>query len=99
MQQIQGCMRNGECTYPYAMHLDANWTFETIVSDDRVLCLDKKYFWNISRFLNHQCKCKDASLTYMPIKTNNQITQYYQITSSEPLVMCYVGWHCNLFDK
>jgi hypothetical protein len=44
MQQIQGCMRNGECTYPYAMHLDENWTFETNVSDDQVLCLEKNIF-------------------------------------------------------
>jgi hypothetical protein len=27
IQQIQGCMHNGECTYPYAVHLDANDIF------------------------------------------------------------------------
>jgi len=89
MQWIQGCMRNGECAYPYAMHLDANWAFEIIVSDDQALCLDRQYFGNISRFLNHWCK--DASLIDMPTKTYNQITWYYQITSIEPLVMSYVG--------
>jgi hypothetical protein len=46
-------MRNGECAYPYAMHLDANWAFEIIVSDDQALCLDGQCFGNISRFLNH----------------------------------------------
>jgi hypothetical protein len=75
MQQIQGYTSNGECTYPYVMHLYVNWASETIVSDDQTLCLDGQYFGNISRFLDHQPK--DASLIDMPIKTYNQITQYY----------------------
>jgi hypothetical protein len=57
------------------MHLDANSAFETTINDDQALFLDGKYFGNISRFLNDPCK--DASLIYMLIKTNNKITQHY----------------------
>lgn len=68
-------MSNGECIGHYVMHFDADWAFETSINSDQVLCLNGHYFGNISRFLNR--RCENASLIDMPIKTNNQITQYY----------------------
>jgi len=82
MQQIEGRMSNGECIGHYAMHLDVDWASRTFINGNQALCLDGQYFGNISRFLNH--RCENASLIEMPIKTNNQITQYYQVNSTQP---------------
>jgi len=60
--------------------------------------LDGKYFGNISRFLNY--RCKDASLIDTLITTNNQIPQYYQITSIKPyLYLVLVGIGTFLTNK
>jgi hypothetical protein len=38
MWQIQDHWKNGESTYDYGMHLNADWASEMITNDDQALC-------------------------------------------------------------
>jgi len=75
MRQIQDHWKNGESTYHYGMHLNADWASEMITNDDQALCStlgDAQHYGNISRFLNH--RCRDTNLIKMPLKIDNQVS-------------------------
>lgn len=61
----------------YPVLLDADWSSETMLKDEELLCLDATTYGNVARFINH--RCYDANLVDIPVEIESPDHHYYHI--------------------
>ncbi|KAG8369807.1 hypothetical protein BUALT_Bualt14G0052200 [Buddleja alternifolia] len=63
--------------HTYPVLLDAGWSREGVVKDEKALCIVATRYGNVARFINH--RCSDANLVDIPVEVESPDHHYYHL--------------------